>query len=376
MHVERGYKLQKGKSDRLTIIDEPGIDPGRLDDAKRIIETYSNYRIDVGERTNPDTGSKRAALLDEESIRAVQVARQTIDADRRSRMVEIPSGQADMKLWANKGEESKVRALLKKANSIIKRPQQITRSVTTGPKGNFRKPSVAKTDAGIVKAILDGASKENTRYAMNGVLVDGENMVVTNGHMLWIAKGEWGKDGFYPRDAIAKDGTLPAEPSTDANLPQFPPWRDMVPTYGANDAIPNVDVLTTMKHTQMAAKMAEAGGDGGYKGVLVVVNDDGTLGFAAYSPEFGTAEINIRDNYKVLGAVDPQYLSKSLAFHHIAGDTKVRIAFPYRNKPILIKGDARRATTAIMPFNLDEKNVEQQAITARPRSSTVEESAA
>lgn len=369
MHVERGYKLQKGKSDRLTIIDEPGIDPGRLDDAKRIIETYSNYRIDVGKRINPG-GSMRAASLDEESIRAVQVARQTIDADRRSRMVEIPSGQADMRLWANKGDESKIRALLKKIESIVKRPQQITRTATTGPKGNFRKPSVAKTDARIVKAILDGASKENTRFAMNGVLVDGENLVVTNGHMLWIAKGEWGKDGFYPRYAIAKNGTLPAEPSTDADLPPLLSWRDLVPTYGANDAIPNVDVLTTMKHIQMAAKMAEVGGDGDYKGVLVVVNDDGTLGFAAYSPEFGTAEINIRDNYEVLGAVDPQYLSKSLAFHYIAGDTEVGIAFPYRNKPILIKGDARRATTVIMPFKLDEKNVEQQAITARPRKKT------
>jgi len=274
----------------------------------------------------------------------VEYTPEQVDAAYRLVQKPIPSPMADVNLFAMPGKEAQLQAIAEKMRR--QKPQKKKKGRLAKPKP-LPKAKTKKTDH--IKAVYVATSGDVTesRYGINGIFVEGDNLVATDGRRMFIAEGKWGKDGIYLDKTSLKNGVLG---KTDKTGAKFPHWQDIVPYVSSRDAIIVEDFSKVWRHVHQAALMANEDS----AGLVILANKDGSLGFATASPEVGHSEVNVWPGAEILGAVNPQFLIDSIAFHAKRGNESFEFYFQHPERPILTRSSDGKTSTVIMPVNVGE----------------------
>ncbi len=231
----------------------------------------------------------------------------------------------------------------------------------------------------LIALTIFATARENSRYAINGVLVerDGNKLTVvaTDGHRLAMAKGACkGAKGegkatiaIVPTKALhllqrlfndgeetvrvkiensqilfATDAATLASNLVEGN---FPPYKDVVPKDGDRKATLNTDTLVSAFRRAALLTNEES------KGVKMSFSKDG-LTLSSRAPEMGEAEINVELPEYSGEAIDigfnPVYMLDALK---VIEEDKVNFEFKAGNKPGVLK-TAGNFLYVVMPVNL------------------------
>jgi hypothetical protein len=208
-------------------------------------------------------------------------------------------------------------------------------------------PSVAKDTGQVIKQTAIILPTEPSKYAIQGLYVDKDKLVATDGHRMFIVKGKWGKTGLYLNPASFAKGTLG---KLDTSGAKFPKYEDIIPDYPTSDAIV-IDDLDALNRRLLQASTLLSVESGG---VVAILNPDKSIGFASSSPEVGHAEINVQPGGKILGGMNPNFLMDALELHSRRGDKRIKFYFPDPSKPILTVSEdiGGKTQTVTMPVNI------------------------
>ncbi|HUV71659.1 MAG TPA: hypothetical protein VMW25_01485, partial [Clostridia bacterium] len=328
------------------IVPTGKLDPTNPKEAAEIIELHKNFvrsdaaAIPVGGIFKTDWDKESNGFV----VTSRDYTSEQVDTAYRTIQKSIPSPMPDTALFAMPGKEKELAAIaakMQKQKGVSKVKKKGVRIAK--PKAL---PKVATKPGGHIKAVFMATNKEPTRYAINGVLVEGENLVATDGRRMFVAKGKWGKDGIYLDRASLAKGLL-GKVAKDAG--KFPKWQDIIPHPDKADVIMVYDLEVVWRRVKQAASLTSVES----KGVTILVNKDGSLGFSAAAPEIGHAEINIQPGAKVLGGANPQFLLDALAFHSTRGNDGFEFYFPDYNRPVLTKSFDGKTITLTMPVEVD-----------------------
>lgn len=283
-------------------------------------------------------------------ITEVTYNHQQVDQAYRTLQTEIESPQDDVSLFSMPGKEKELFAI---AQKMVKQKAlaKKKRHPSVRKPGQLPKAKAKKED--FVKAVSIASSKEKADkgYAIGGVKVEGNNLVATDGRRMFIAKGKWGVSGIYTDKNSLSKGLFGQKVKTEL---VFPKWQDIVPDYSKEKAItigPNAvnnDLPTVYRRIKQAILVTTEES----KGLVVILNKDGSLGFAASAPEVGHAEINVNPGGKILGAASPRFLMESLEYHSIRGDKEIDFYFPHPDRPMMTIGSHGETKTIIMPVTV------------------------
>lgn len=280
---------------------------------------------------------------------SVEYTPEQIDTAYRTIQKPVPSPMPDTDLFAMPGKEVQMKAIAQKMAKV----KGVMKPKKRGPK--LTKPTAlpkAKTKKeDHIKAVYAAAAKESERYNITGVKVEGNTLIATDGRRMFWAKGEWGKDGLYLDVAALKKGLLgkPFKPTKKEKI-NFPKWKEIVPEVSKRDAILVEDLETILRHVRQAASITSEE----TKGILIIENKDGSLGFSAATPEVGHVEINVMLGGRILGGVNPRFLMDAIRFHAIRGDTAFEFYFKNFDRPILTKSLDGKTNTVTSPINVGE----------------------
>lgn len=318
--------------------------PANPKDAARIIDAYNAHLKSGGKRSEP-------APLDVDSLDAVNAA-------YRATLKEVtdPTGHADedLKLWALPGKEKamdEIARKMRRAKAVNPYELKMANPMVRNAKGV---PMPAKDVPGVISSIAVGASRMPTRYANDGIFIDkgGKTAVSTDGHRMFIVMGDkaFGKPGVW---RIGKAGVLGEKIEGS-----FPPYSDVIPKKNVRVGNSPIDVASTLGRLRQVEVMTGTES----KGVLVMLNKDGTLGFAARDPGEGggIAEVGVNEGAKELGGINPAYFIEALEFHAKMGAKEVDAWWEKPSKPLLIEGRSNAAgqllkhQSVTMPVNTEE----------------------
>lgn len=317
------------------------LDPTNPKEALEITEYHANWLAN-NEGRSYWTGIFSAGGKGKVGIE-IEYTPEQVDAAYRTVQKSIESPMPNMELFAMPGKEAALRAIAEKAKKIKGQKQKDKTAKLTKPKPLPR----AKTkQADHIKAVTVASAAETTRYAISGVFIEGDNLVATDGRRLVVAKGKWGKDGVYTDKASLKKGNLG---KIDPEAGNFPKWQDIVPEVSKRDAIVIDDLNMLWRQVKQAALLTTEE----TKGVVILANKDGTLGFASASPEVGHAEINVQAGAKILGGINPHFLLDSIALHATRGDISIEVYFAKSDRPMMTKSPDGKTFTVIMPVNTE-----------------------
>lgn len=308
-------------------------------DAEQVVEAYQRHM----------QGDDPAAL-DTASLDAVNAAYRTL----LKPIPAPPSITTDTNLFALPGKEKDLLAVavkMGKAAKVAPYEPKYAKPKSAKVEGL---PSPAEDEADVITSVSKAMAKVATRYAINGVHIadKGKTVIATDGHRLFMAqrpKGSYGKEGTWE---VGKGGAL-AKPLDGT----FPPYKDVIGTTDPADRVATLNILKTVRALRQASVMT----NGQSKGVHVVLNTDGTLGFASSAPDQGMMEINVQAGHRHLGGVNPEYLLDALEFHHKLGVENAEMWWPRPGKPIALKGGDSRiglGTSVTMPVNVEDKGLE------------------
>ena len=334
-------KVDTGKAGK--IIPTGKLDPTNPKEALEIVSLHVK-----GE--GPNVGGVFEEKFDVEKqewvVTNVEYTSEQVDTAYRTVQKPVESPMPDTDLFVMPGKEKQMKAIVEKMAKV----KGVVKPKKKGPKA-LTKPTAlpkAKTKKeDYIKAVFVAASKEDSRYAIAGVFVEGDNIVATDGRRMFWAKGKWGKDGVYLDQAVLKKGSLGKLSKTDL---KFPGWRDIVPDVNKRDAILIEDLETLLRHVRQAASMTTEESSG----ITIIVNKDGSLGFAAAAPEVGHVEVNVNAGGKILGAANPRFLMDAINFHAIRGNPAFEFYFKNYDRPIMTRSLDGKTSTITMPVNPGE----------------------
>jgi len=349
---------------RPTVSLEPTgeLDPTKPEDAAKIIEEARNLQRG---RDTPfaHAGIYKLGMVEGESvITEVIYSHEQVDQAYRTLQIEIESPQDDVSLFAMPGKEKELGAIGAKM-ATMKKLSEKKKQPSIGKTKQLFKAKTKKED--FIYAIQKATAKETSRYAISGVLVEGDNLVTTDGRRMFMAKGKWGKDGIYTDNTSLRKGVLG---KADKSGMKFPKWQDIIPDISNEKAITisynaiNNELPMVWRRLHQAASLTTEES----KGVLIILNKDGSLGFAASAPEVGHTEINVQPGGKILGAANPRFLMDALDFHAIRGDETVNFYFPFPDRPIFTTSPDGKTRTVTMPVKTGQTSEElQKALESR-----------
>jgi len=362
---------QQGKA-RPDVSFEPTgkLDPTKPEDAAKIIEEHRQFLRGKDKNLRIANSGIYETEWDKEAhdfvITKVIYSHEQVDQAYRTVQTQIESPQDDVSLFAMPGKEKELGAIGAKMSRMKKPSDRKAKQPSIGNARQLPKAKTKKED--FIYAIQKASSKETSRYAISGLLVEGDNLVATDGRRLFTAKGKWGKDGIYTDNTSLRKGVLGKADKTGM---KFTKWQDIIPDISEENAITisinaiNNELPMVWRRLHQAASMTSEES----KGVLVILNKDGSLGFAASAPEIGHTEINVQPGGKILGAANPSFLIDALAFHAIRGDSPIEFYFPYPDRPILTTGPRGETRTLTMPVNAGQTSEElQKALESRTKA--------
>lgn len=229
----------------------------------------------------------------------------------------------------------------------------------------------------LVSQTIFATARENSRYAINGVLFDRENnkihVVATDGHRLAVAKGACKSTGTDKSHAIvpskalqilirlfhdgeqsvrvkladnqilfATDAALLASNLVEGN---FPPYKDVVPKDGDKKATLSTDALISAFRRAQLLTNEES------KGVKMAFSAEGLV-LSSRAPEMGEATISVEcpeytgDPIEI--GFNPQYMLEALK---VIDEDKATYELKASNKPGVLK-NRTGFTYVVMPVNL------------------------
>ncbi|QQE10567.1 DNA polymerase III subunit beta [Planctomycetota bacterium] len=229
----------------------------------------------------------------------------------------------------------------------------------------------------LIAMTIFATARENSRYAINGVLVERDknklSVVATDGHRLALAKGMCNSHNDTPQSAIVptkalnlllrlfddaeqtvavkiKDGQImfaTEEATLSTNLVEgnFPPYADVIPKDGDKKVTIATDVLVSAVRRAALLTNEES------KGVRMAFDQAG-LTLSSRAPEMGEAVIKTEiDEYvgeDIEIGFNPQYLLDALK---VADESQVHIDMKATNKPGVLR-TGPQFLYVIMPVNL------------------------
>ena len=233
----------------------------------------------------------------------------------------------------------------------------------------------------LIHRTLYATARENSRYAINGVLVEREknkiHVVATDGHRLALARGDCqsgeaetnsaivptkalnmlqkllGDEDNMVRVKVADNQILFAtgDAVIASNLVEgnFPPYKDVVPKDGDKKATLGTDVLISAFRRAALLTNEES------KGVKMSFNGEagaGGLKLMSRAPEMGEAEIDVEcgeyDGESIDIGFNPAYVLDALK---VIETDKIQLDMKAPNKPGVIR-TGPNFTYVIMPVNL------------------------
>lgn len=230
----------------------------------------------------------------------------------------------------------------------------------------------AKTLAGLLRSVVFAVASENSRYAINGVLIESTGtrlqVVATDGHRLAMngvaAKGDK-FSAIVPAKAVklaialfagdegtvglATDGQRILFGGVAVSLASqlvegdFPPYKDVIPKDPKCRAVLSTDDL--LAATEEAAVMT--GPDS--KGVAFAFGKDG-LHLSSRAADVGEAEVTIEldeSDARLAIGFNPGYLTDAL---RAVDENRVTLRMSEPNKPLLMEAGSFRYV--LMPVNL------------------------
>jgi hypothetical protein len=313
-----------------------------------------------------------------QQLRLARSSRLVVDRAYRTiyRPVEVPelsftdeqTGKTttDTTLWAEPGKERDVAAIGRKMADVGMGPHgpeaapyklQLKKPKKAPP---TKPPKAVETDAQKIEAVAQAAGDDGARYALDSVFVAGKGseLVASDGHQLFHIKrgaGEWGDDGLYK--VPDKSGKL--VPKETGEGVKFPPHEAILDRMGrgSHNAVGgsgnHIDVERTLRRARQIVSMASEPN----AGVVVVLNKDGSLGFAAAQAGMGMAEVGVdlQGEVQQLGGVDIKLFIKALEFHAKMGGEQLKMWWPDPSKAITLEriGADQRVTTVTMPIKVE-----------------------
>lgn len=279
---------------------------------------------------------------------------EAVDAKRREKLVSIDTGIRGVEFWATPGQEEAVRALAENAKKSPSEAAAEPKAAKGGKPKEVQGPF--KTLAQKIEGLYKAAAQEVSRYAINGVNVEGDKIVATDGRRLWILREPAGvPDGIY----VLGENPKGALTTPDVSGSKFPDYESIVPKVKSDQPNAEFDPRDVFARAQQASRVApdvvDIGSRGGkktYRPILLVQNPDGTLGFAANNPEIGTAEINVQEGAKPVVAFNSQFFMDQLAWHARNGDKTVKLWWSETDswsRPIVTEGSGGKTTGVLMP---------------------------
>ncbi|MEE9211299.1 MAG: DNA polymerase III subunit beta [Phycisphaeraceae bacterium] len=229
----------------------------------------------------------------------------------------------------------------------------------------------------LIAQTIFATARENSRYAINGVLVDRDanklSVVATDGHRLAMATGTCRAAGDGKRTAIVPtkalqlllrlldDGeqtvrvkvadnqilfaTETAVLASNLVEGNFPPYKDVVPKDGDKKATLGTDILASAMRRAALLTNEES------KGVRLSFTKDG-LTVTSRAPEMGEAEIGVEcpkyDGDPIDIGFNPYYILDALK---VADEDEITLEFKAPNKPGIIK-TGPNFLYVVMPVNL------------------------
>ncbi|MEX0743964.1 MAG: DNA polymerase III subunit beta [Phycisphaeraceae bacterium] len=229
----------------------------------------------------------------------------------------------------------------------------------------------------LIAMTIFATARENSRYAINGVLMEREGnklaMIATDGHRLALARGSCQAANDQARSAIVPTKALnlllrlfdDAEQTvkikvndsqilfeTDeamlaSNLVEgnFPPYKDVIPKEGDKRATLDTDVFVSAVRRAALLTNEES------KGVRMAFSDGG-LTLSSRAPEMGEAEISVPVPQYQGDAIEigfnPSYLLDALK---VVDSGQVQFEFKAGNKPGVLR-TGPNFLYVIMPVNL------------------------
>jgi DNA polymerase-3 subunit beta len=229
----------------------------------------------------------------------------------------------------------------------------------------------------LIAQTLFATARENSRYAINGVLVERTGnklaVVATDGHRLALAKGSCKGAGDDTRSAIVPTKALnlllrlfdDAEQSVDVQIADnqilfrtdesvlvsnlvegnFPPYSDVIPKDGDKKATLATDLFISAVRRAALLTNEES------KGVRMAFGENG-LTLSSRAPEMGEAEIHVEmpeyQGEPVEIGFNPAYLLDALK---VIDDSQVHLEFKGPNKPGVLR-TGPNFLYVVMPVNL------------------------
>ncbi|MFW6059233.1 MAG: DNA polymerase III subunit beta [Phycisphaeraceae bacterium] len=230
----------------------------------------------------------------------------------------------------------------------------------------------------LISQTLFATARENSRYAINGVLVEREGnkltMVATDGHRLAMARGqckahaaEEARSAIVPTKALnlllrlfddaeqtvqikladnqilfSSDQALLASNLVEGN---FPPYKDVVPKDGDKRATLATDTFISAVRRAALLTNEES------KGVRMAFSGEG-LTLSSRAPEMGEAEVNVEvaayEGDPVEIGFNPAYLLDALK---VVDENQVQLEFKAANKPGVMR-TGPGFLYVVMPVNL------------------------
>ncbi|MCC7145692.1 MAG: DNA polymerase III subunit beta [Phycisphaeraceae bacterium] len=229
----------------------------------------------------------------------------------------------------------------------------------------------------LIHQTIYATARENSRYAINGVLVEREGnklaVVATDGHRLALARGECqakqkdNRSAIVPTKALNMLLRLLDDPEEEikvkiagnqvmfataaamlaSNLVEgnFPPYKDVIPRDGDKKATLNTEALASGVRRAALLTNEES------KGVRMAFKPDG-LTLSSRAPEMGEAEIRVDcpnyDGEPLEIGFNPHYVLDALK---VVGAEQVQIDMRAANKPGVIRSGPN-FLYVVMPVNL------------------------
>lgn len=224
---------------------------------------------------------------------------------------------------------------------------QPTKHKPTKKKAGIRRPSFSTLPSSPIKkkgrsemlnkieTLRPATNDKETRYLINGVLVEEQRAAATDGrrlHVLALPKGHGVQIGVHLNEGRVK-------------VHGFPKIDDIIPEKSGKNVF-DVDILGQLRGLVRARVLTSEESPG----VALVKNPDGTLGYSSYAPEIGQAEINVKPGGEAIGGANPDFLIDAFEFVARNGEKRARLQFPESNKPIVIEGGDAKAI--VMPVKL------------------------
>lgn len=230
----------------------------------------------------------------------------------------------------------------------------------------------------LIRQTTFATARENSRYAINGVLVERDGnkltLVATDGRRLALARGtcrgnstEGATSVIIPTKALTTALKLFVDDAQDVSVKitdnqllfttdtavlstnlvegNFPPYRDVIPKDSDRKATMRTDVLASGVRRASLLTNEES------KGVRMSFSEDG-LTLSSRAPEMGEAEVNVPlekyDGEAIEMGFNPGFVSEALK---VVEENEVTLELKAPNKPGVLRTGSE-FLYVIMPLNL------------------------